>query len=806
MTSPMADLRYALRGLRRSPGFAAIAIASLALGIGANTAIFSVVHGVLLRPLAFPSPDRLVALEERDKEGNGSNTSYATYVDWRARSRFFADTAAVSYWNPKLSGEGGAEPEKIEGLRVSDGFFRVLGIRPAIGRDFLPAEDLKSAPRVAILSHGLWKRRFGSDPALVGRTVRISDIPFTVVGVLPAGFESVFSMNQYASAEVWSPLRYDATLPWACRTCRHLRAIGRLKPGVSLPQARAELDVVSRALWREHPRDYASAGVLVTPYSEKLTAAVRPALWILLGAVAFVLLIACANVASLLLAEASSRRREIAIRSALGAGRLRVARLFLAEALILAVAGGTAGVAAAAWILQALLRLAPTQLPRLESVRIDGAVLLFSCALSLITGVLFGLVPALRMSRRDPQTALKDGGGSGRGRSARAAGLLVVFDAAIAFLLVFGAGLFVKSTARLLHVDPGFHAERVVKAEIDLSGPRYNDDAPVVAFYERVLDRVRTIPGVVAAGVVSQLPLGGNQDSYGIHIVERPAANPEDDPSADRYGASPDYLRVMGIPVRRGRGFTAEDRAGSRPVILINETFARLSFPGEDPIGKQIRTGDRPPKTIVGVAGDVRHSTLEAPPGRQIYVPASQWADNSMILVVQTAGDAAALAGALRSAIHSVDPDQPVGHIATLERVVEDSAATRRFSMKLLAGFAILATLLAAVGIFGVVSGSVARRTREIGIRMALGAGRRSILRLVTGRAVGLALVGVAAGTIGALLLGRTLRALLFDVAPTDPAVLAAGAAAVAAVSLLASLLPARRATRVDPLVALREE
>jgi putative ABC transport system permease protein len=800
------DLRHAARVLARSPGFAAIAILSLALGIGANTAIFSVVHGVLLRPLAFPSPDRLVALEERDKEGNGSNTSYATYVDWRARSRSFADIAVASYWNPKLSGEGGAEPEKIEGLRVSDGFFRVLGIRPAIGRDFLPAEDLKTAPRVAIFSHGLWKRRFGSDPALVGRTIRISDIPFTVVGILPAGFESVFSMNQYNSAEVWSPLRYDASLPWACRTCRHLRAIGRLKPGVSLPQARAELDVVSGALWREHPRDYASAGVFVTPYSEKLTAAVRPALWILLGAVAFVLLIACANVASLLLAEASSRRREIAIRSALGAGRLRVARLFLAEALILAAAGGTAGVAAAAWILQALLRLAPAQLPRLESVHIDGAVLLFSCVISLMTGVLFGLVPALRMSRRDPQTALKDGGGSGRGRSARAAGLLVVFDAAIAFLLVFGAGLFVKSTTRLLHVDPGFLAERVVKAEIDLSGPRYNDDAPVVAFYDRVLDRVRAIPGVVAAGAVSQLPLGGNMDSYGIHILEKPSANPENDPSADRYGASSDYLRVMGIPVRRGRGFTSEDRAGSRPVILVNETFARLSFPAEDAIGKQIRVGDRPPKTIVGIVGDVRHSTLEAPPGRQIYVPASQWADNSMILVVQTARDTAALAGALRSAIHSVDPDQPVGHIATLERVVEDSAATRRFSMKLLAGFAVLATLLAAVGIFGVVSGSVARRTREIGIRMALGAGRRSILRLVAGRAVGLALVGVVAGTVGALLLGRTLRALLFDVAPTDPAVLAAGAAAVAAVSLLASLLPARRATRVDPLIALREE
>ena len=806
MTTIVQDFRHAARVLAKSPGLAAIAIASLALGIGANTAIFSVVHAVLLRPLAFPHPERLVALEERDREGGASNTSYATYSDWRARNRSLTDVAVASYWSPKLSATPAGEAEKLEGLRVTDGFFRVLGVRPSLGRDFLPAEDNKTAGRVAILSDFLWKRRFGADRGIVGKTVWVSDIPFTIVGVLPENFESIFSSNQYGSAEIWSPLRYDASLPWACRTCRHLRALGRLKDGVSIEVARAEMDAISRNLLREHPHDYAAAGVLVTRYAEKLTASVKPVLWLILAAVAFVLLIACANVANLLLAHASGRRREIAIRSALGAGRSRIARLFLSEALLLSAAGGMLGTLLSSWLLQTLLRLAPSQLPRLSSVAIDTPVLLFSCSASLATGLLFGLVPALAMSRRDPQVAMRDGGGSGRSRSGKTAGLLVAFDAAIALLLLFGAGLLVKSTARLVNVHPGFSAERAIKLEVDLSGPRYKEDAAVVAFYDRVLEGIRALPGVESAGAVSQLPLGGNFDGNGIHLVEHPQANPEDDPSAERFGASADYLRAMRIPVLRGRGFTARDRPDSAPVVLINKTFARLSFPGEDPIGQHIVMGERPPKTIVGVVGDVQHAGLDAPPTRQIYVPAAQWADNTMVVVVRTSGDASPLAPAVRRAIRSVDPDQPVGHVATLQQVVSESAATRRFSMDLLAGFAALATLLAAIGIFGVVSGSVTSRTREIGIRMALGAQRRSILTLVAGRAVGLTLLGIGAGSLLALVLGRGLRSLLFHVAPSDPLVLVFGAAAMALVSLLASLVPARRATRVDPLTALREE
>ena len=450
MRTLVSDVRHALRLILKSPGVAAVAVLSLALGIGANTAIFSVVHAVILKPLPFPRPDAIVSLEERNRDGSPSGqTGWATYADWRTRSRSLSEVAVASYWDPKLSAAAG-EAEKLEGLRVSDGFFRVLGIRPALGRDFLPEEDRQGAPRVAILSHGLWQRRFGGDPALVGRTVSISDIPFTIVGVLPADFESIFSPLNYKPAEIWSPLRYDASLKYACRTCRHLQAFGRLREGVSIERARAEMDAISATLFKEHPADYGAAGVVITPIAKKVTATLRPVLWALLGAVAFVLLIACANVASLLLAQAASRRREIAIRTALGAGRGRIGRMFVTEALLLACAGGALGVLTSVWSLDALVRLAPGNLPRLAGVHVDGTVLLFSLAISLATGVLFGLGPALALSGQDPQVALRDGGGSGRGRSLRSMGLLVSFDAALAFLLLFGAGLLVRSTARLL--------------------------------------------------------------------------------------------------------------------------------------------------------------------------------------------------------------------------------------------------------------------------------------------------------------------------------------------------------------------
>jgi len=566
------------------------------------------------------------------------------------------------------------------------------------------------------------------------------------------------------------------------------------------------MDTLSAALWTEHPADYAGPGAVLTPIAKKITSGVRPVLWALLGAVGFVLLIACANVASLLLAQASSRRREIAIRTALGAGRGRIGRMFLTEALLLGVGGGALGVALSAWTLDALVRLAPLHLPRMAAVRVDGTVLVFSLAISLATGVLFGLGPALAMGSDDPQANLRDGGGSGRRRSLRSMGYLVSIDAAIAFLLLFGAGLLIRSTSRLLSVDPGFSAARVLKLEIDLSGKRYQEDPAVVAYFDRVLEKTRALPGVAAAGIVSELPLGGNWDGNGVTVEGHEPANPADAPDALRYGATPGYLETMGIPVRRGRAFTAADREGALPVVLVNETLARSQWPNEDPIGRRIRIGDHPWKTVVGIVGDVRHRGLDARSGNQLYVPFAQWADSSGILVVRAAGNPGSLAETVRLAVRSVDQDQPVSHIATLENVVADSAGTRRFAMQLLVGFAALATLLAAVGIYGVVSGYVARRTREIGVRMALGADRRSILALIGGKAARLTVVGLAGGAFGAWALGSALRSLLFEVAPTDSLALLAGALVVLGVSLGASLLPTRRATRIDPLVCLREE
>jgi putative ABC transport system permease protein len=785
------DLRHALRVLRQTPTLTAIAVVSLALGVGANTAVFSVVHAVLLRPLPFPNPDRILTLEERDREGNpAGTTAWATYVDWRTRTRSFENVAVAGYADYKLGSSSGREAEKIEGLRVSSGFFRVLGVKPELGRDILPSDDVKGAPRVAILSHGLWTRRFGADPTVVGRTIRVSDLPFTVVGVLPADFEAVFAPEPQKATELWSALRYDPSLPYACRSCRHLRAFARLKPGVSIAAATAEMETLSRALAREHPDDYpAAAGAFVIPFSSRLTEPSRPILWTLLGAVAFVLLIACANVASLILGQAAARRREIAIRVALGAGRTRIVRMLWTESLLLAAAGGALGVAVASWLLPALLAAAPVQLPRAGDVRIDATVLFFALAATVATSLLFGLLPALRMSREDPQTGLRDGAGSGRARSLSSMGLLVSFDAAVAFLLLFGAGLLVRSTARLLLVDPGFSTARTAKLEIDLSGERYKENPQVAAYFERVLERVRAVPGVETAGVSSMLPLGGNWDSYGVRVEGHEPANPTDEPDALRYGVSPGYLETMGIPVLRGRAFTAADREGSLPVALVNEDFARRAWPGEDPIGRRVGLGDHPFATVVGVVGEVRHRGLDVRGGHQVYVPAAQWPDNGVVLVVRFAGDSLASLPAVR-----------------LGRVVAEAAGTRKFAMNLLAGFAALATLLAAVGIYGVVSAYVSRRTREIGIRIALGATRGSILSLVAGRAAGRTLAGLALGIAGALAGGRLIRGLLFEIAPTDAAALVAGAAGVLAVAAVASLWPARRATRVDPIVALREE
>ena len=802
------DLRYALRGLKRSPGFTATAVATLALAIGANTAIFSVVRAVLLHPLPFAHPQDLVLLQERDQDGNPTNVGYATSLDWRERSRSFVDIATISSWEPKLSSSPGAAAQRIEGHRVSEGFFRLLGVHPALGRDFLPSENVTGSNKVVILSDGLWRRRFGADPAIAGKTIRLGDTPYLVAGVLARDFESVFSPDQTRPAEIWAPLGYNVTLPQACRTCRHLRAIGRLKTGVSLEQARAEMASLSASLFREHPTEYPAPGGFVRPFVEVLTARARPILLTLLAAVGLVLLIGCANVASLLLSRAGRRRKEVAVRTALGASRSRIAAQFLVEAVALALLGGALGLLAASWSLQTLVGLAPASLPRLGAVRLEGTVLLFTLGISVVTGLLFGIVPAVRMSRAAPERALREAtGGSGSRRNRRFAGALVVFDVALALVLLSGALLLVKSTSRLLHVNPGFRTSGVLTMEVDVSGVRYPEDADLSRFFDRLLERVGALPGVTGAGVVSQLPLGGNFDGYGIHAQDRPSVNPDTDPSADRYSVSTDYLRVMGIPILHGRGIEPTDRADSPPVVLINGALARKIWGSEDPIGKQVHVGgtDGPWRTIVGVVGSVLHTGLDAAETPQVYLPRTQFVDSSMVLVVRAA-DPARLAGAVRAAITGIDPDQPITHVATMDRILAGSSAPRRFSAGLLAAFAILASLLAAIGIFGVISGFVGQRTREIGIRMALGANRRSIIGLVSSRTLRLTLAGVAIGLFASLFLSRWIASQLFEVAPHDPLVLGGASLLIVAVALASSLLPTRRAARVDPMVALRSE
>jgi putative ABC transport system permease protein len=807
MPNVMQDLRYALRGLRKNPGFTATAVVTLALAIGANSAIFSVVRGVLLRPLPFAHPERLVTLQERNADGTGSNNGYPTFLDWRQRSRSLEEIAEVRDWMPKLASSPGVAAERIEGAKVSQSFFRLLGVRPALGRDFLPSEDAKEANRVVILSNGLWRRRFGADPAIAGKTIRLGDNAYLVAGVLSRDFEPAFYSDPTKPAEIFSPLGYDTSLPQACRTCRHLRTIARLKTGVTPEQAASELGAISAALFREHPTEYSSVGVLVKPFGDSLTARARPLLWTLFAAVGLVLLIGCANVASLLLSRAGRRRKEIAVRSALGASRGRIVALFLTEALVLALLGGALGFLAATWTVQGLLGLAPASLPRIGNVRLEGVVLLFTVAVSALTGILFGLLPALRMSRAAVEPALREFRATAGRQSRRSGGFLVVFDVAIALVLLTGALLLVKSTTRLLGVNPGFRSAGVLTMEVDVTGARYPDDPAVTRYWGEVLARVERVPGVRSAGLVSQLPLGGNYDDFGIHAQDKPSANPDADPSADRYSVSTDYLRTMGIPVLRGRGFLATDREGSAPVVLVNGALARRVWPGEDPLGKRIQVGgnDGPWREVVGVVGSVRHTSLDAPETSQVYLPRAQMADNFMILVVR-ADDPAALAGPVRAAVTSVDTDQPVTRVATMERVLSASAATRRFSAGLLAAFAVLASLLASIGIFGVLSGFVGQSTREIGIRVALGAGRGRIVGLISSRTLRLTLSGVGLGVAASLLLSRAIASQLYGVAPHDPWVLAAASVLIVAVALAASLAPLRRALRIDPVTTLRAE
>ena len=799
------DLLHGARLLRRAPAFTALAVLTLGLGIGATTAIYSVAAPTLFHSVPYPQPDRLVMVWERDAEGGKSNFGWQTFVDVTRATRTLERTAATASWEVTLS--GGSDPERVRGSRVSWTYFRVLGVQPALGRDFLESEDLPGNNTVVMLSHGLWQRRYAGDSSIVGHTIEIDGAPYTVAGVLPASYEDVISTQ----AQIWRVLGYGPALSYACRTCRHLRVIGRMKPNETIAQTNAELDGISAALVKEYPTDYPRSGTLVLPLQQQVTRAVRPVVLALLGAVVLVLLIACANVANLQLARAMRRSDEFAIRAALGASRARLARQLLAEGLLLALLGGIAGVVVAWLAVPALAARLPANFPRLASVRLDLGALGATAAVTLLVGILIGLVPVWHSGRRNLGAALRSGSRqAGPSRLVARAGL-VVAEVALALMLLVGAGLLSRSLLRLLSVDAGIDATNVLTMQIQATGDAYATDAAVFANHDRVRDAVRALPGVEAVGTVTQLPLGGNTDMYGVRALDKPLANPELAPSADRYVVSPDFMRTMRIPILQGRGITeSDDRDSAAKVVVMSAALAQKIWGNLDVIGKQVQVGDNkaPWRTVVGVAGNVRHHGLDEDRTLQLYVPERQWpwADFAVALVVRTHGEPTALAPAVRRAVKSVDPTQPIVRVESMQGVIADSTAQRRLALLLFGAFAFIAATLAAAGIYGVLSGMVAERTREIGVRIALGATPGNILQLVLSRGATLAAIGLVVGLLGALALGRFLQALLFAVSPADPLTLGVVAVLLGVIALLACVIPARRAVRVDPMTALRAE
>ena len=804
------DLRYAFRVLRKSPSFALTAIVTLALGIGANTAIFSAVKAVLLNQLPYRDPDQLVKLGESDDGGTRAETlGFATGYDWRRLSHSFANMSLYRSTAGALVGQG--ESELLAGLRVNYDFFEMLGVSMQLGRGFLPEEDSPGRRYEVILANSLWKRRFGGDPHIIGRVIRLSDHPFTVVGVLPAGFLPVAIPGSPATAEIFQPLGYALSDPFACRDCQHLQMIARLKPGVAAERAHAELDAIMAGLVPQFPESYPpQAKVAFEPLQQHIVGGVSRALWVLMGAAGFVLLIACVNVANLMLARAAGRTKEMALRAALGAARGRLVRQLLAESMLLAAAGGIAGGLLGRWATIQLAALAPAEMPRLNEIRMDAAVFWFTLAASLLTGILFGLMPALRMSGADPNDALKDLGKTTSGRARRnLRDLLVVAELALAFVLALGAGLLGKSLVRLLNVDPGFDPHNVLTFKTHVYGARYQKPEVELQYYEQAFARLRATPGIESVAMTSLLPLT-DFDRAGFHIRDRRPAHGSQDPSTDRYSVTPDYFRVMRIPLKRGRTFTTQDIGGAPQVAVISEACARALFPDRDAIGKQIQLGGRddskPWMTIVGIVGSVRQNGLDAAPGMAAYIPQAQDLSFGYSLVARTSGDPWRMASAARAAFLAVDPTQPVFQVSPMESYMASSVGQRRFTLALLALFGALALVLAAVGIYGVVSYAAIARTREMGIRMALGAARRDVLSMVLRQAAVLAGAGLAAGLVASFTLTRFLATLLFDVRTTDVATLGAIAVLLAAVALGASYLPARRAAGVDPTVALRYE
>lgn len=799
----MHDLRFALRQLLKSPGFTLTAVLTLALGIGACTAIFSVVNGVLLRPLDYPEPDRIVVVKESNLPAYPEfSVSPPNFLDWQKQAKSFASLAAVGGQALNLTGD--REPQRLIGAKITAQYFDVYGIKPILGRAFLPEEDAPGRNHVVILSHAFWQRAFAGAPDVVGRTLPLNGEPHTVVGIAPPNFGAQNKMD------AWVPMAFTAEETASDnRGAHYINVTGRLRPGVTATQADAEMKVIAAQLAQQYSDSNKGWSAFVQPLQDYSVRDVRAVLYTLLGAVGCVLLIACANIANLLLARATARHRELSIRAALGAGRARLIRQLLTESVVLAVLGGAAGVLLAQWGLAALLALAPKNLPRVADIHLDAGVLGFALLLSLATGLLFGLMPAWLAARTNVNDALKQGarGATDAGARGRFRAALVVAEVAAAVVLLAAAGLLVRSFEKLARVDPGFRPENATVVRLTVPEKKYATPEQQSAFADALLARFGTLPGVEAAGVANTLPLVGDW-VLSFEIEGRPAVPASDQPDTNYYAVSPDYFRAMGIRVVRGRGFTAHDDAKAPHVALISETFARLHFPHEDPIGKRINITNGPTtwREIVGIVGDVKQYGPDRATTAQAYEPFAQKPHETFNFVLRTTGSPAALLSSLRPTVYAVDRDQPVGSIQPLEEILSGSIARQRFAMLLLTVFSIVALAIAAIGIYGVMAYSVTQRTSELGIRTALGARPADILRLVFFQGGRLVALGLVLGLVATLAAGRAIGSMLFETSAADPLTLLATTLLLAVVAALACLIPARRATKVDPITALRAE
>ena len=802
------DLRYTLRNLRKGPGFACAAISILAIGVGGTTAIFSALNPILFEPLPYPHASRIMMIWYAGEDGSRIPQTFHTYREVTERSRSFESFAVMKPWQPTLIGAN--EPERIEGQQVSAGYFHTLGVLPAIGRDFQPADDVFNGPKVVILSDGLWRRRFAADRNIIGRDVRLDDNNHTVIGVMPAGFDNVLA----PSAEAWSPLQYNAGnvgSPWTREWGHHLRMIGRLKAGVSRNQGTADLAWIAKTSVAAFPRPRwvsLAQGLIVDSLQDDVTRGVKPALIVIFAAVILVLLIACVNVVNLLLARGAQRQGEFAMRAALGAAPPRLIGQLVTESLLLAAFGGVFGLLLTQLGIRMLIALSPAGLPRVSAIRLDSSVFVFALGITVLIGLGVGLIPAFHASRGDLQKALQQSSQRTAGSHQLTRRSFVVVEVAMALILTVSAGLLLHSLSRLMSVPPGFNAGHLLTMQVQTYGARYDDDRVCHQFFEQALDAVRRIPGVTAAAFTSQLPLSGDSDVYGARFE---GDSPETGYPVYRYAVTAGYFETVGIPLRRGRLLDVHDTEDVPRVAVVSESLAKRRYPHEDPIGKRFHMGgklDSPMFTIVGLVGDVKQMSLGLDESDAVYTTTTQWhwADGTLSLVVRGRGDVTAFVPAIKKAIWSVDKEQPIIRIALMDDLLAASAAERRFVLILFEAFGLVALVLAATGIYGVLAGSVSERTREIGVRSALGAPRGSIVALVIRQGMTLTALGALIGLIGAVTASRTLATLMFGVSRIDPLTYLGVIGLLTIISLIACAVPAWRAARIDPMVALRYE